>query len=323
MKEYYQKAHLEKIVKDSFSLSEVLRNIGLKPLGSNFKTLKKYIDLYSIDISHFRGQTWNKGMANTDYAAYNKLKDVLKKDVNFKSDTLKYRLIKEGLKQWKCEKCGNEGIWENEELILEIHHINGDHYDNRLENLQILCPNCHSQTENYRNRAKRKRNIEAKQRKTYMCKCEYCGKLFNGKKESNRFCCREHYNLFLEKNQNKPIISKELLQKEMNISTTISDLANKLHTSRPTIRKYLKEYNLYENFIKNNITNMLHTRNIIQYDLNMNKIKEWDSITNASKTLGITTIDKCLNFKRKTAGGFIWRYKDCNISPLTDKELKV
>ena len=68
---------------------------------------------------------------------------------------------------------------------------------------------------------------------------------------------------------------------------------------------------------------MLHSRNIIQYDLNMNKIKEWDSITNASKTLGITTIDKCLNFKRKTAGGFIWRYKDCNISPLTDKELKV
>lgn len=83
-------------------------------------------------------------MGNTDYAAYNKLENILKENTNFKSDTLKYRLVKEGLKQWKCEKCGNEGVWEGKELVLELHHINGNHYDNRLENLQILCPNCHS-----------------------------------------------------------------------------------------------------------------------------------------------------------------------------------
>ena len=60
----------------------------------------------------------------------------------------------------------------------------------------------------------------------------------------------------------------------------------------------------------NSVRFTIHSKEIIQYDLNMQKIKEWGSITDASETLGITTIDKCLSFKRKTAGGFIWRYKN-------------
>lgn len=175
MKEYYQKDKLEQIVSESYSFAEALRKIGLRDVGSNFKTIKKYIEEYNIDTSHFRGQTWNKGMGNTDYAAYNKLENILKENTNFKSDTLKYRLIKEGLKQWKCEKCGNEGVWEGEELVLELHHINGNHYDNRLENLQILCPNCHSQTNNFRNKNTTKA-VKSKKRVLYVCKCDYCGK---------------------------------------------------------------------------------------------------------------------------------------------------
>ena len=112
MKEYYQKDKLEQIVSESYSFAEALRKIGLRDVGSNFKTIKKYVEEYNIDTSHFRGQTWNKGMGNTDYAAYNKLENILKENTNFKSDTLKYRLVKEGLKQWKCEKCGNEVVWE-------------------------------------------------------------------------------------------------------------------------------------------------------------------------------------------------------------------
>lgn len=307
MKEYYHKEVLEKVIGESYSFAEALRKIGLRDCGSNFKTIKKYVEGYNIDTSHFRGQTWNKGMGNTDYAAHNKLEDILKENTNFKSDTLKYRLVKEGLKQWKCEKCGNEGTWEGGELVLELHHINGNHYDNRLENLQILCPNCHSQTNNFRTKRCAK-IIKPKERAFYICKCDYCGKEFISNKKNKRFCCREHYNEFLSKKQN--FISKEILEKQMINCTSISDLANSLKTTRTTIRKYLQDYGLYGIFKEKYAANTIHSKEIVQYDLNMQKIKEWGSITDASETLGITTINKCLSFKRKTAGGFIWRYKD-------------
>ena len=53
--------------------------------------------------------------------------------------------------KYKCEKCGLSE-WQGEPLICELHHINGDSTDNRIENLIILCPNCHSQTDNFRSK---------------------------------------------------------------------------------------------------------------------------------------------------------------------------
>jgi HNH endonuclease len=70
---------------------------------------------------------------------------------------LKLRLIKEGLKQNCCERCGLSE-WRGGALTLALHHVNGERTDNRLGNLQLLCPNCHSQTENF---AGRRRNSSA------------------------------------------------------------------------------------------------------------------------------------------------------------------
>jgi 5-methylcytosine-specific restriction endonuclease McrA len=66
---------------------------------------------------------------------------------------LKARLLTEGLKLAECERCGVKE-WEGEPLAFELHHINGDGRDNRLENLQLLCPNCHSQTDTWGGRNK-------------------------------------------------------------------------------------------------------------------------------------------------------------------------
>ena len=63
-------------------------------------------------------------------------------------DHLKRRLIRAGLKTERCEECGLEE-WRGRPLRLTLHHVNGDGYDNRLENLAFLCPNCHSQTPNF------------------------------------------------------------------------------------------------------------------------------------------------------------------------------
>lgn len=68
---------------------------------------------------------------------------------------LKQRLLRMGLKDGRCEACGL-GEWRGEPLSLELHHVNGDRHDNRLENLQLLCPNCHSQTDNWGGRNRRR-----------------------------------------------------------------------------------------------------------------------------------------------------------------------
>jgi Zn finger protein HypA/HybF involved in hydrogenase expression len=67
---------------------------------------------------------------------------------------IKERLITAGIKRNECEKCGISR-WRKRSLSLCLHHINGDRHDNRLENLELLCPNCHSQTPNFGSKNKR------------------------------------------------------------------------------------------------------------------------------------------------------------------------
>lgn len=307
MKEYYKKENLEKVVAKCYSLADVLRSIGLSDKGTNFKTIRNYIEKYQLDTSHFNGPTWNKGLIHSDKASYIKLKDILKENVNFPSNNLKMRLVKEQLKKWECEKCGISE-WNGKPIMLELHHINGNHYDNRIENLQILCPNCHSQTDGYKNRKKYDVIPLKNKRKQHLCICEMCGKEFKSDRE-RRFCCRECYNDFLSSVAHKAI-DKNLLKGEMIKCHSITELANKLNVSRLTIKKYLDKFNLLNEFIEKYADKSLHTKPIIQYDLKMNEINRWDSIVEARTHLNITSISKCLNGKRKTAGGYIWKYEN-------------
>lgn len=137
-------------VKNSFSYSGVCRLIGLSPKGGNLYTVKKKIAEMGLDVSHFTFQRWNKGLTNGEHPSIKKkpIEEILKENSGWRSHQLKLRLLKEGVKEAKCERCGNTE-WEGGPIPLELHHINGVHNDNRLENLQILCPNCHALTDNY------------------------------------------------------------------------------------------------------------------------------------------------------------------------------
>lgn len=136
----YTKEKLEPIVAQSQSIMEVLRRLGLKETGGNHSHIKNVIKKLNLDTSHFLGQGWNKGKTFEKRP----LEDYLSNRVKIRSHPLKLRLISAGVKEWKCEKCGLSD-WRGEFISLELDHINGDHFDNRLENLQILCPNCHAQ----------------------------------------------------------------------------------------------------------------------------------------------------------------------------------
>ena len=137
MKDHFSKENLETIVNESYSKAEVLRKLGLAAKGGNYKNLDKWLQEHNINCDHFTGQAWTKGKGSTNKVAQIKLEDVLKENVDYRSATLKERLWKEGLKEQKCEICGISS-WNNKPIVLELHHINGDHYDNRLHNLIIL-----------------------------------------------------------------------------------------------------------------------------------------------------------------------------------------
>lgn len=147
---------LENAAASSFSLGEVLRRLNLYPGGANYQQIHKYLQETSINISHFKGRAWNKGMRGIGKPRI-ALEAILVKNSYYQSFKLKRRLFKVGLKPQYCEQCGWAQKTADGFLPLELDHINGDHYDNRIENLRVLCPNCHSLTPHHRGRGGRKK----------------------------------------------------------------------------------------------------------------------------------------------------------------------
>lgn len=135
-------------IRSSFSIAEVCRKLGIAAYGGNYRTIYKMINENNLDISHFKGKIWYLNNYRHIKKAQS-LEVVLTTNSYYNSNKLKKRLFKEGIKEKKCEICGNT-TWNGKEIPLELHHINGDNTDNRVENLMILCPNCHAQTDTYR-----------------------------------------------------------------------------------------------------------------------------------------------------------------------------
>lgn len=306
----YTRENFENAAKECKSIAEMCRFFGIKDRGSNYQTMRKYIVEFDVDISHFTGEGWLKGMDYTEKASRYKLEDVLQDGVSYRSLYLKKRLIENGLKEDICEVCGLGSEWNGKPITLELHHINGNHYDNRIENLQVLCPNCHSQTENYRNKKKNKKNTDKsevfyfKRNSAKEYKCETCGKIFYSIK-ARRYCSRECYNNMLKQNNSHNSISKEELERTSEICMTMAELAEKFGVSRPTIRKFLDDYGLLEKFKEKYD---YHAKQVVQCNEKWEIIKVWPSITDAETTLGITGVEKVCRHKQKSAGGFRWRY---------------
>lgn len=142
---------LENAVRDSYSIRQVLMKLKLRETGGNYEQIKKYVKEYQLPIQHFRGMGWNKGLKGIGTPRI-PLEEILTNKSPFQSYKLKRRLLKENLKKEACEECGWEKRRYDGTIPVELDHINGDRHDNRLENLRILCPNCHSLKSTHRGR---------------------------------------------------------------------------------------------------------------------------------------------------------------------------
>lgn len=153
----YTKETLEEAVRKSVSLTETAERLGH---SDSYKAIVLFdIRRWNIDISHFVGRYRlsdpKKLLNGKDRFYFIPLESILSNLVQCKGTHLKERLFKEGLKKELCEICLRTE-YLGTAIVLELNHINGNPSDNRLENLQILCSNCHSQTDTFAGRNLRK-----------------------------------------------------------------------------------------------------------------------------------------------------------------------
>jgi hypothetical protein len=148
----YADTELAEAVRACHSIRAVLKRIGLVPAGGNYEVVRKRIQALNLDTSHFKGQGHLRGLTHT--WRRRPLEEILVRGRLENTWRLKNRLISEGLKAERCEACGRNR-WMRQTIPLEIHHRDGDRTNNLLHNIELLCPNCHALTDNYRGKKKK------------------------------------------------------------------------------------------------------------------------------------------------------------------------
>lgn len=145
-------SEIRSIIENSYSVREVLLRMQLRPAGGNYKIFYNYIKKHLLNTSHFTGKGHNKNKRGVDVRGgiRNSLDKVLQ-NPNTQSFKLKRRLLKEEIFPHRCSNC-NLTTWLENPIPLELDHIDGNHANNSLHNLRLLCPNCHTLTPTYRGR---------------------------------------------------------------------------------------------------------------------------------------------------------------------------
>lgn len=155
----FTRQEIEQFVLDSNSYAELARKCGYNgKAGSNIKEMHLMIAQLNLDVSHFTRQGWLKGKTYIS-DKYIPFEEYIKGD-HVQTNKLRKKLLREGLKEYICESCLNT-TWNNVPIPLEVHHKDGNKNNNDIDNLQLLCPNCHALTDTYKgkNTTKHKQNL--------------------------------------------------------------------------------------------------------------------------------------------------------------------
>lgn len=249
--EQYSEQELQNMINQVESYSSLMKLMGYCGTGGNNTiVIRKIKQKYPhLDFSHFTNQGWrkNKTVAKDGIHRYEKytIEEIFCEDSPVAPRVIKTYVLRHNLIPYKCNCCGFSGKWMGYELVLQLHHINGNNTDNRLENLMFLCPNCHSITENFAGRGlknKKEKTIISKETKTsteYFC--IECGKKLAHK--CNTGMCQECYKKSIRVVERPDAITLALEVLENGYAA----VGRKYGVTDNAIRKWCKAYNIPTN----------------------------------------------------------------------------
>lgn len=216
----YSKEEFEQIAKKSINFADFSRKLGYTTDSSKTRELiKKKIEEYNVDISHF----------NVRESSKRTVENIFIKNSTADQSTLRRWYKKGEYTPYKCSICGQEPLWKGKELTLILDHINGEHYDDRLENLRWVCPNCNQQLETTGSRNKIK--------KKYFC--IDCGKeICNGATR-----CFECYNKTRIIPESAMLVTREELKNLIRVKP-FTQIGRQFGVSDNAIRKWCDKYML-------------------------------------------------------------------------------
>jgi len=141
MKRNIDESYFVKVCQEAQSMASAASTLKM-----HFNTFKRI----AVRLNCYRTNQSGKGIKRKSTCGFSTMDILNGKHPQYQTNKLKKRLIKEGIIENKCEKCNRPPIWNDTDLVLELNHKNGDSTDHRLDNLELLCPNCHSQTPTFR-----------------------------------------------------------------------------------------------------------------------------------------------------------------------------
>ncbi|HET7119613.1 MAG TPA: HNH endonuclease signature motif containing protein [Solirubrobacterales bacterium] len=176
----YTEEQAREAIATSYSWAESLRELGLCSSGGAWRVLKKYAEVWDISTDHFEPARHREANLKTQKRP---IEELLVEHSTCSRQNLKRRLYQEGLKVPRCEICGQDENWRGRHMAMILDHINGVRDDNRIENLQIVCPNCAATLDTHCGR----KNRVPKSKKS----CRRCGRSFLPGRPQQRYCSRE------------------------------------------------------------------------------------------------------------------------------------